>query len=76
MTEAEERALFEEWISSPPLDMPTHRFPDHVPTIGGEYSEDMVEAAWQAWIKRAREEEKSTTNNETNDRREKRRKRE
>lgn len=56
MTEAEERKMFEEWISGPLLDMPTHRFPANLPIMGGEYCEDRVETAWQAWWKRANEE--------------------
>ncbi len=49
---ADERAKFEAWITSPPLEKPVHRNPESS-GFPGQYWEYEVQLAWDAWQARA-----------------------
>ena len=48
---AEERTRFEHWISSPPFEKDSSRYPmdESLSAWPGSYQELDVELAWQAW---------------------------
>ena len=44
------RSAFEAWISAPPYERSTHRWPDDgTKAWPGQYSDYPVELAWEAW---------------------------
>lgn len=47
----DERERFEAWISSPPFEMRTDRFPDNPDKVAwpGSYRDCRVDLAWHAW---------------------------
>jgi hypothetical protein len=48
-TEAEERKRFEAWVSSPPFELSTARYPIDSDTWPGMYRHVDTEMAWSAW---------------------------